>query len=128
MIDSSSTRIHQHAANGKKSRAVPCIGRSRGRLTTKIHARYLRLPILLKITEGEAHDGRSAQDMIDTVKRGDVLRADRTYDSNVLRQSLAARGAQANVKPMPKRVTALRFNRWFYRKPNPVERFFSKIK
>ena len=29
--------------------------------------------------------------MIDTVERGDVLLADRAYDSNALRQTLAAR-------------------------------------
>jgi transposase len=88
----------------------------------------VRLPIRLKITEGQAHDGRSAQDMIDTVERGDVLLADRAYDSNALRQTLAARGARANVKPMPNRVTALRFNRRLYRKRNLIERFFNKIK
>ena len=69
------------------------MGRSRGGLTTKIHALVdaCGLPIRLKITEGQAHDGRSAQDMIDTVERGDVLLADRAYDSNALRQTLAAR-------------------------------------
>ena len=69
------------------------MGRSRGGLTTKIHALVdaCGLPIVLKITEGQAHDGRSAQDMIDTVERGDVLLADRAYDSNALRQTLAAR-------------------------------------
>jgi len=106
------------------------MGRSRGGLTTKIHALVdaCGLPILLKITEGQAHDGRSAQDMIGTVERGDVLLADRACDSNALRQTLAARGARANVKPMPNRVTALRFNRRLYRKRNLVERFFNKIK
>jgi transposase len=106
------------------------MGRSRGGLTTKIHALVdaCGLPIRLKITEGQAHDGRSAQDMIDTVERGDVLLADRAYDSNALRQTLAARGARANVKPMPNRVTALRFNRRLYRKRNLIERFFNKIK
>ena len=106
------------------------MGRSRGGLTTKIHALVdaCGLPIVLKITEGQAHDGRSAQDMIDTVGRGDVLLADRAYDSNALRQTLAERGARANVKPMPNRVMALRFNRHLYRKRNLVERFFNKIK
>jgi transposase len=106
------------------------MGRSRGGLTTKNHALVdaCGLPIRLKITEGQAHDGRSAQDMIDTVERGDVLLADRAYDSNALRQTLAARGARANVKPMPNRVTALRFNRRLYRKRNLIERFFNKIK
>jgi transposase len=86
------------------------------------------LPIVLKITEGQAHDGRSAQNMIDTVECGDVLLADRAYDSNALRQALAARGARANVKPMPNRVIVPRFNRRLYRKRNLVERFFNKIK
>ena len=106
------------------------MGRSRGGLTTKIHALVdaCGLPIRLKITEGQAHDGRSAQDMIDTVERGDVLLADRAYDSNALRQTLDARGATANVKPMPNRVAALRFNRRLYRKRKLVERFFNKIK
>lgn len=47
------------------------------------------LPILLKITEGQAHDGRSADDMLDTIGRGDVLLADRACDSNALRQTRA---------------------------------------
>ena len=36
MIDSSSVRVHQHAANGKKKGRSGCMGRSRGGLTTKI--------------------------------------------------------------------------------------------
>ena len=66
--------------------------------------------------------------MFATVERGDVRLADRAYDSNALRQTLAARGARANVKPMPNRVVALQFNRRLYRKRNLVERFFNKIK
>jgi len=62
------------------------MGRSRGGLTTKIHALVdaCGLPIGLKITEGQAHDGHSADDMINTIGRGDVLLADRAYDSNAL--------------------------------------------
>ena len=38
------------------------MGRSRGGLTTKIHALVDAngLPVALKLTEGQAHDGRSA--------------------------------------------------------------------
>ena len=45
------------------------MGRSRGGLTTKIHALVDAngLPITLKLTEGQAHDGRSAADMLDTI-------------------------------------------------------------
>jgi hypothetical protein len=40
--------------------------------------------------------GAARKDMIDTVERGDALLADRAYDSNALRQTLATRGATAN--------------------------------
>ena len=106
------------------------MGRSRGGLTTKIHVLVdaCGLPILLKITQGQAHDGRSAQDMLGTVGRGDVLVADRAYDSNALRETLAARGARANVRAMPNRLKPPRFNKRLYRKRNLVERFFNKLK
>ena len=81
------------------------MGRSRGGLTTKIHALVDAngLPIALKLTEGQAHDGRSAADMLDSVGEGDVLLADRAYDADGLRAALAAPGAWANIKPMPNR-------------------------
>jgi transposase len=106
------------------------MGRSRGGLTTKIHALVdaCGLPILLKLTEGQAHDGRSAEDMLASVGRGNVLLADRAYDSDALRQDLAARGAKANIKLMPNRVNLPRFNKRLYRKRNLVERFFNKLK
>ena len=106
------------------------MGRSRGGLTTKIHALVdaCGLPILLKLTEGQAHDGRSAEDMLGTLGRGNVLLADRAYDSDALRQDLAARGAKANVKLMPNRVNLPPFNKRLYRKRNLVERFFNKLK
>ena len=106
------------------------MGRSRGGLTTKIHALVdtCGLPILLKLTEGQAHDGRSAQDMLGSVGRGDVLLADRAYDSDALRKDLAARVARANVKPMAHRLKPPHFNKRLYRKRNLVERFFNKLK
>jgi transposase len=106
------------------------MGRSRGGLTTKIHALVdaCGLPIRLKLTEGQAHDGRSAQDMLGSLGRGDMLLADRAYDSDALRRDLAERGAKANVRPMPNRVRLPPFNKRLYRKRNLVERFFNKLK
>src|ERR1700681_3962757 len=83
-----------------------CMGRSRGGLTTKIHALVDANgnPIALKLTEGQAHDGRSASDMLEGLGEGQILLADRAYDSGALRDSFSDRGAWANVKPMPNRV------------------------
>jgi len=106
------------------------MGRSRGGLTTKIHAVVDANgnPIALKLSEGQAHDGRSAADMLDSVGAGQTLLADRAYDSDALRKTLADRGAWANVKPMPNRTNVPAFSGFLYRHRNLVERFFSKLK
>lgn len=106
------------------------MGRSRGGLTTKIHALFdaIGRPILLKLTEGQAHDGRSAADMFDTVQAGHILLGDRAYDSDGLRDSLAQRGAVANIRPMPTRKRVPAFDAELYKLRNQAERFFSKLK
>jgi transposase len=106
------------------------MGRSRGGLTTKIHALVDAngLPIVLKLTEGQAHDGTSATDMLEDLGRDQILLADRAYDSDRLRNDLAERGAWANIKPMPGRKNIPAFSSFLYRYRNLVERFFNKLK
>ncbi len=106
------------------------MGRSRGGLTTKIHVLVdaCGLPIVLKLTEGQAHDGRSAEDMLDSLREGSVLLADSAYDSDKLRDTLEARGVWANVKPLPHRRNPPKFSKRLYRERNLVERFFNKLK
>jgi len=106
------------------------MGRSRGGLTSKIHALVDAngLPIALKLTPGQAHDGRSAADMLESLGDGDVLLADRAYDSDALRLEMAARGAWANIPPMPGRKRRPPFSAFLYRYRNLVERFFNKLK
>jgi transposase len=106
------------------------MGRSRGGLTTKIHALVDAegLPIVLKLTEGQAHDGRSADDMLSSLTAGNILLGDRAYDSDRLRQTLAERGAWANIKPMPNRKNSPPFSAFLYRYRNLAERFFNKLK
>jgi transposase len=106
------------------------MGRSRGGLTTKIHALVDAngLPVVLKLTEGQAHDGRSAQDMMGTLGKGQILMADRAYDSDALRKDMANRGVWANIRPMPNRVNVPAFSPFLYRYRNHVERFFNKLK
>ena len=106
------------------------MGRSRGGLTTKIHALVDAngLPVALKLTEGQAHDERSAADMLGSLGPGHILLADRAYDSNALRDLLRRQGAWANVKPMSRRIDPPSFSPFLYRYRNLVERFFSKLK
>ena len=110
--------------------SLQTMGRSCGGLTTKIHALVDALcrPVRLKLTEGQAHDGRSAADMLGSVGAGQTLLADRTYDSDALHEVLAARGAFANIRLMPNRVKYFAFDPDLYKQRNCVERFFNKLK
>ena len=106
------------------------MGRSRGGLTTKIHALVDAngMPIAIKLTEGQAHDGRSAADMLDHLRPGQILLADRAYDSNALRETITAQAVWANIRPMEHRLDPPVFSPFLYRYRNLVERFFNKLK
>lgn len=51
----------------------------------------------LKLTAGQARGGRNAADMPDTLGDGDVLLADRAYDSDARWIEMAARGASSSA-------------------------------
>jgi transposase len=77
------------------------MGRSRGGLTTKIHALVdtQGRPIRRKLTEGQAHDGRTGDDMLDTIEAGNIRLAGRGHDSDRPRDDLKDRGAWGNIRP-----------------------------
>jgi transposase len=106
------------------------MGRSRGGLTTKLHALVDAngLPIAVTLTPGQVHDSKGAGRLLDGIGPGQILLADRAYDSDALRQRLAARGAWANIRPMTARRNVPAFSRFLYRYRNLVERFFNKLK
>src|SRR3954467_13167003 len=129
MIDTSIVRVHQHASciirNKRQS-----MGRSRGGLTSKIHALVDTngLPVRLALTAGEAHDNRLAGRLLSRLKSETMLLADRGYDADWIRDLVRKRGAWANIPPKRNRTEALCFSPYLYRARNLVERFFNKIK
>ena len=80
------------------------MGRSRGGLTTKIHALVDTngLPVLLRLTEGQVTMADAAG-MLGAIGEGQILLADRAYDSDALRREVAERGGWANIKPTSRR-------------------------
>ena len=66
--------------------------------------------------------------MLGTIDAGQILLADRAYDSDALRETLAERGAWANIRPMTGRKNIPAFSPFLYRYRNLVERFFNKLK
>jgi transposase len=129
MIDTSIVRVHQHGAcitrNTRQS-----MGRSRGGLTSKIHALVDTngLPVRLALTAGEEHDNRLAGKLLSRLKSGSMLLADRGYDADWIRDLVRQHGAWANIPPKRNRIEALCFSPYLYRARNLVERFFNKIK
>jgi transposase len=129
MIDTSIVRVHQHGSCITRNRRQS-MGRSRGGLTSKIHALVDAngLPVRLAVTPGEAHDNRLAGKLLSRLRAGSMLLADRGYDADWIRELAAAKGAWANIPPKSNRNNPICFSPYLYRARNRVERFFNKIK
>jgi transposase len=86
MIDTSIVRVHQHGACITRNQRQS-MGRSRGGLTSKIHAVVDSngLPVRLALSPGEAHDVRLAGKLLSRLKSGSMLLADRGYDAEWIR-------------------------------------------
>ena len=106
------------------------MGRSRGGLTSKIHALVDAegRPVTLRLTGGQVADCAEAEVLIDGLGEGDILLADKGYDNNAIRAKAAQRKAWANIPPKANRKGTFAFSRWVYRQRNLVERFFNRIK
>jgi transposase len=106
------------------------VGRSRGGLTTKIHARVDRQgrPLQLLITPGQGHDLTGAEPLPATLTGRTIVIADKAYDADRLRVHIKARGAIANIPNMIRRKKPFRWTKALYRERNHVERLFNTLK
>ena len=86
------------------------MGRSRGELTSKIHAIVDAdgLPVQLAITTGEAHDNRLCSVLIKGMRPRTMLLADQGYDADWIRTLVRQQGAWANIPPKRNRREAIR--------------------
>jgi len=83
MIDSTIVRAHQHSAGAKKKDGEQAIGRSRGGLSTKIHALVDALgdPVAFFLTGGQESDLAGADELLPDME-ADTLLADKAYDAD----------------------------------------------
>lgn len=104
-------------------------GRSRGGLTTKIHALVDALgnPVDVMLTPGQAHDLACAEPLI---ARADpqALIGDKAYDADLLLNTLAQRDITAVIPPKANRKTPRTCDFALYCERNLVERFVNKLK
>jgi transposase len=106
------------------------MGRSRGGLTTKIHALVdgRGLPVRLHLSEGQASDCKEAGPLLDAVPQGSIFLGDKAYDTDVIREKVETQGAFANIPIKRSRKQSFAFSSFLYRYRNLIERFFGKLK
>ena len=106
------------------------MGRSRGGLTTKIHARVdaKGRPVCLLISPGEVHDVSCAEALLDGLEKGAVVIADKGYDADRVRARIRAQDAIPNIPNRSHRKKKFRWTKVIYRERNQIERFFIKLK
>ena len=106
------------------------IGRSRGGLSTKIHALVdaLGRPLAFLLTPGQAHDLIGADALLPQM-RADLLIADRAFDADArVLEPLAAAGKSAVIPPRANRLAPRTFDRKLYKERHLIENFFCKLK
>jgi transposase len=105
-------------------------GRSRGGLTTKLHALVDAdgSPVGLRLTGGQVHAACEAEALIDAVPDRATLLGDKGYDSTAIREAAAVRNIWANIPNRSNRKQRFGFSSWLYRQRNLVERFFNRTK
>ena len=110
----------------KKDGEDQAIGRSRGGLSTKIHA--LGNPIDFFLTGGEAHDLEGADHLLPSME-ADTLIADKAFDADArVLEPLAAAGKTAVIPPRSNRSSLRDYDRELYAARHLIENFFAKIK
>jgi transposase len=129
MVDGSIVRVHQHGAAKKNTQDQEAMGKSRGGLSTKIHAAVdgLGNPVRLLLTAGQVSEHTQAEALIAGFRAGFVL-ADKGYDSDAFVETIKASGATPVIPPRSNRITPREYDKDIYKERNLVERLFQKLK
>ena len=110
------------------------LGRSRGGLTTKVHAACDALgnPVRYLLTPGQRNDVTQATELLGGYEVGAVLAdavlADKGYDAGWLVDQIEAAGALAVIPPKKNRVEQRSYDANLYADRNKIERLFNRLK
>ena len=117
----------------RKKKGEQALGRSKGGLTTKIHALCASESDVVDIciTAGQAGDAPAGERMVEAIDSRDGIRQaamDKAYDSNAIREKLKAKGIEPVIPPKSNRLEIIVYDKESYKQRNKVERLFNKIK
>ena len=106
------------------------LGRSKGGLSTKIHALVDALgnPLRFFLTPGQVHDLAGADALLPEMT-ANLLIADKAYDADErVIEPLAAAGKATVIPPKKNRTAPRQFDQELYKARHLVENFFCKLK
>src|SRR5262249_14896049 len=126
----------QHAAGALKKnggQAAQALGRSRGGLSTKIHAgcRDERTGVAIVLTAGQCHESPVFETVLAQVPPEPPLThaiMDKGYDSTGIREQLLAQDIVPVIPSKSNRTAAIDYDHDLYTLREKVERFFNKLK
>jgi transposase len=81
----------------------------------------------VRLTGGQVHDSKAAAELLDDVKAEGVI-ADKAYDSNAIRQTIAAAGMTAVIPANRSRKVLIPHDAALYKTRNRIERCINKLK
>lgn len=105
------------------------MGRSRGGLSTKIHAVVdgLGLPLEIALTEGQTHD-MTQSNLALKGEFSDYVICDKGYDSAEFRAAIGRAGSKAVIPSRKCRREQFEYDAHIYKERHLVENFFCRIK
>lgn len=87
----------------------------------------LGLPLTFEVTEGQQHDIRPAQALVGRALSSCLL-ADKAYDSDEFRSTLASRGCSAVIPSKASRAQRIPFDKELYKARSTIECTFNLLK
>jgi transposase len=132
LIDSTIVKAHPHAAGALRrtgGQSTQALGRSRGGLTTKLHAAVSDRGELIRyvITAGQVNDVTQAPWLIKSGE-GEAVLGDRAYDKNRLITLIEERGRAVVIPSRSNRKVFRTIDAVLYRQRNVIERWFGRLK
>jgi transposase len=128
MLDATTCKAQRYAS-GARGGGEEELGRSRGGLTTKIHALVdgRGRPLCFLLTPGQAADCRHALGLLEGVTFAHLI-GDRGYDTDSIRAWCAEHEVEAVIPSKRNRKVPIPHDRRAYRKRHRVENLFCQIK
>ncbi|GAB5463246.1 MAG: hypothetical protein HoeaKO_33370 [Hoeflea alexandrii] len=132
MIDATYLKAHRTATSlGVKKRGRGrLIGRTKGGMTTKLHAicDSRGRPLNLFVTAGQVSDYNGARALLSRLPDVEWLLGDRGYDADWFREALKDKGIRACIPGRKQRKKPVKYDKRRYRRRNRIEIMFGRLK